>query len=81
MLASTHPLLTCDAARALESARFGGDETKEWPAMQAAGRRIAGAVETDFEEIGGFPARARIVVLVGKGHNGGDALLAGARTR
>lgn len=44
--------------------------------MQEAGRRIALAVEQDFEEIGGFPARARIVVLVGKGHNGGDALLA-----
>jgi NAD(P)H-hydrate epimerase len=76
MLTFTHPLLTCESARALEAARFGGDETKEWPAMQEAGRRIAGAVEADFEEIGGFPARAQIVVLVGKGHNGGDALLA-----
>jgi hydroxyethylthiazole kinase-like uncharacterized protein yjeF len=33
-------------------------------------------VLADFEEIGGFPALGRVLVLVGKGHNGGDALLA-----
>ncbi|MSU66613.1 MAG: NAD(P)H-hydrate dehydratase [Opitutus sp.] len=71
-----HPVLSCEETRALEARLFGGDEAKEWPAMQRAGRAIADAVLLDFQEIGGFPATGRILVLVGKGHNGGDALLA-----
>ncbi|HWL14752.1 MAG TPA: NAD(P)H-hydrate dehydratase [Opitutus sp.] len=76
MLAGTHPLLSCDEARELEAALFGGDETKEWRAMQQAGAAIAAAVRRDFEEIGGIAPRGRVLVLVGKGHNGGDALIA-----
>lgn len=70
------PILTCDETRALEAKLFGGDEAREWAAMQRAGRALAAAVERDFEELGGFPARGRILVLAGKGHNGGDALIA-----
>lgn len=76
MIASSHPILTCEAARALEAGLFAGDESKEWAAMQRAGRAIAAAVLRDFEEIGGFPPNGRVLVLVGKGHNGGDALIA-----
>lgn len=75
MIPASHPILTCDEARSLELELFGGDEAKEWPAMQRAGRALANAVLRDFEEIGGFPANGRLLVLVGKGHNGGDALL------
>ena len=71
-----HPILSCDEARALEARLFGGDETREWPAMQCAGRAIGAAVLEDFREIGGFPVAGRVLVLVGKGHNGGDALIA-----
>ncbi|MBS0630992.1 MAG: NAD(P)H-hydrate dehydratase [Verrucomicrobia bacterium] len=78
MIPASHPILTCAAARSLEEGLFAGDEAKEWPAMQQAGRAIARAVLADFEEIGGFPAAGRILVLVGKGHNGGDALIAAA---
>jgi len=47
-------------------------------ARDAACRAGAGRARCcrDFEEIGGFPAHGRVLVLVGKGHNGGDALLA-----
>lgn len=76
MIAASHPILSCDEARALESRLFGGDEAKEWAAMQRAGRAIAEAVLRDFEEMGGFRANGRVLVLVGKGHNGGDALIA-----
>jgi NAD(P)H-hydrate epimerase len=76
MLTSSHPILTCDEALRLETKRFGGDEAKEWPAMLQAGRAVASAALQDFEEIGGFPLAGRILVLAGKGHNGGDALLA-----
>ncbi len=74
----SHPILTCEAARRLEERLFGGDEAKEWPAMRAAGRAIAAAVRRDFLEVGPWPPAARLLVLVGKGHNGGDALLAAA---
>jgi hydroxyethylthiazole kinase-like uncharacterized protein yjeF len=76
ILRCSHPVLKCAAAGGVESQLFGGDEVREWFAMQAAGRALAGAVADDFREIGGIPAQGRILVLAGKGHNGGDALLA-----
>ncbi|MES1194868.1 MAG: NAD(P)H-hydrate epimerase, partial [Opitutus sp.] len=71
----SHPVLTCAEARAWEKARL-TDETLEWSAMQQAGAKVALSVLDDYQEIGGLPAEARILVLAGKGHNGGDALLA-----
>jgi NAD(P)H-hydrate epimerase len=76
LLPGTAPILDCDAAKALEARLFEGDETREWAAMQQAGRAIARAVREDMGEAGGFPVRGRVLVLVGKGHNGGDALIA-----
>ncbi len=75
-LRGSHPILSTEQARAFEERLFGGEEAREWPAMQRAGRAIAQAVRRDFEEIGGFPSTGRLLVLAGKGHNGGDALLA-----
>lgn len=72
-----HPVLSPGEAKRFEAALFGGDEAKEWTAMSRAGAAIGAAVIEDFNEIGGFPKTAgRVLVLVGKGHNGGDALLA-----
>lgn len=70
------PVLTCSAAHELETQRFGGDESGEWAAMQAAGRGVGAAILRDAAEIGGVPADGSLLVLVGKGHNGGDALIA-----
>jgi hydroxyethylthiazole kinase-like uncharacterized protein yjeF len=70
------PVLSPDAALALETALLGGDERKEWKAMVQAGRSVAQGILRDFEEIGGFPAGGRILVLAGKGNNTGDALIA-----
>ena len=39
-------------------------------------RALAEAVLADFDEIGGIPEGSQILVLAGKGHNDGDALLA-----
>ena len=75
MISSSHPVLTCAAAKAWES-RLLPDEAAEWTAMQAAGRQLGGAMLDDFLEIGGLPVAARLLVLAGKGHNGGDAVLA-----
>jgi hydroxyethylthiazole kinase-like uncharacterized protein yjeF len=71
----SHPILSCAEAKAWETGLL-KDEAAEWSAMQRAGAAIAAAIENDFKEIGGLPDKARILVLAGKGHNGGDALLA-----
>jgi hydroxyethylthiazole kinase-like uncharacterized protein yjeF len=73
------PILSCAESQDFESAWFAGDEAREWAAMQQAGRAVAEAVLTDFRELGVFPANARILVLAGKGHNAGDALIAAKR--
>lgn len=44
--------------------------------MQQAGNSVAAAALADFCEIGGFPVAGRVLVLAGKGHNAGDALIA-----
>jgi ADP-dependent NAD(P)H-hydrate dehydratase / NAD(P)H-hydrate epimerase len=71
----SHPILTCVEAKAWEAGLL-KDETAVWTAMQRAGAAIAAAIEEDFKEIGGLPDDARILVLMGKGHNGGDAVIA-----
>ncbi|MBA3849185.1 MAG: NAD(P)H-hydrate dehydratase [Opitutus sp.] len=73
----SRPILTCDEAKAFEAALL-RDEDAEWDAMQRAGRAMAQALLDDAREAGGLPDDARLLVLVGKGHNGGDALLAAA---
>lgn len=72
------PILSCAETKALETRLFGGDEAAEWAAMQAAGAALTAAMLRDFGELGGFPAAGAVLVLAGKGHNGGDALLAAA---
>ncbi|MEO7702298.1 MAG: NAD(P)H-hydrate dehydratase [Opitutus sp.] len=76
MIAGSHPILSLDEAKKHEATLFHDDEAKEWPAMSRAGAAIASAIMADWQEIGGAPANARILVLVGKGHNGADALIA-----
>jgi hydroxyethylthiazole kinase-like uncharacterized protein yjeF len=73
--ASFRPVQTCAEAKAWEAGVL-KNEAAEWAAMQAAGAAVAAAVVADFKEIGGLPRNARLLVLTGKGHNGGDALLA-----
>lgn len=73
-----HPLLDLAAARALEERVLGGDPAREWSAMVRAGAALAAGIGADFTEAGPWPAAPRILVLAGKGHNGGDALLAAA---
>lgn len=73
------PIPSLAEAAALERRLFGGDEAREAPAMERAGAALAAAVLRDFREIGGFPSAGRVLVLAGKGHNGGDALIATRR--
>lgn len=75
--AQSHPILPCLEARAWEADLL-RDEVAEWDAMQRAGRAIATALRDDAREIGDLSNGVRLLVLAGKGHNGGDALLAAA---
>ncbi|WP_225919305.1 NAD(P)H-hydrate dehydratase [Actomonas aquatica] len=77
-LPGTHPILDCAAAAAWERELFGGDEAKEWAALQQAGRAVAHALLEDLAVAGASTHGGRLLLLVGKGHNGGDALLAAA---
>lgn len=72
----SHPILSCAETAAWEHRLLGGDEGREWAAMQAAGSALARAIQRDALEIGGLGDAARLLILFGKGHNGGDALLA-----
>lgn len=69
--------MECAAAADFEREYFGGDESREWAAMRQAGSAVAQAIAEDLEVVAGpTQEAARILVLVGKGHNGGDAMLA-----
>lgn len=71
------PILSTDEARRIEASLL-VDAVAEWSAMETAGRGIAAGILRDFQELKPLPDGPRVLVLVGKGHNGGDALLAAA---
>ncbi|WPJ94969.1 NAD(P)H-hydrate dehydratase [Coraliomargarita algicola] len=68
-------MLTCREAKNFETALL-IDESAEWTAMVRAGQGIARLLVEDYAEIRPVPEHLRVLALVGKGHNGGDALLA-----
>jgi NAD(P)H-hydrate epimerase len=76
MNAVSHPILTSEESGFFEKDLFAGNDTAEWNAMRDAGAAVASAVLRDFEEIGGLPGAPRVLVLAGKGHNAGDAMIA-----
>lgn len=71
-----HPILTCAEALAFERDYFASGIITESAAMNRAGRMLGQAIMRDFREITDFPERPRILVLAGKGHNAGDAIIA-----
>ena len=73
------PILSCEEALSFESTFFAGDQEKEWEVMNRAGEAVGDSLLRDMRELRTIPHRPRILVLVGKGHNGGDALIAAKR--
>ena len=76
MKQSLHPILSCTEASTYEAALLEGSEGRIWDAMNQAGRSLGRAVLRDFNELRVFPRDPNILVLAGKGHNAGDALIA-----
>lgn len=70
-----HPVLSCREAKALEASVL-VDEAAEWVAMKQAGQGIAQHLVADYAELRPAPEHLRILALIGKGNNGGDALIA-----
>ncbi|QYY35629.1 NAD(P)H-hydrate dehydratase [Ruficoccus sp. ZRK36] len=70
-----HPILSTDESLELERVLLPSREL-QWTAMNHAGRAVGRVILEDFGELTAMPSRLRLLVLVGKGHNGGDALLA-----
>lgn len=70
-----HPILSCEAAAAYENEVL-LSEDEEWEAMNRAGRQLAQRLLMDFSEVRPLPEAPRILVLLSKGHNSGDACLA-----
>jgi ADP-dependent NAD(P)H-hydrate dehydratase / NAD(P)H-hydrate epimerase len=68
------PIVSAAAMRAAEEAAFAGGVEVE-ALMDRAGAGVAAAVRQFF------PRAGRAIVFVGKGHNGGDALVAAARLK
>ena len=71
-----HPILHLDEALKYEEALLGAHEAKVWEAMSRAGGALGRAIFRDVNECFPLPRDPHVLVLVGKGHNGGDALIA-----
>lgn len=72
---SDYPILSCRVASKLESAIL-KDKAAEWVAMRRAGCGIAKALYQDYKELSALPKTLNLLALIGKGNNGGDALIA-----
>ena len=72
---SGYPILSCRETAELETAIL-EDEVAEWAAMKRAGYGIAKALCCDYRELSPLPKTFNLLALVGKGNNGGDALIA-----
>ena len=67
--------MSCEEAEAFESELLDSDE-KVWAAMQSVGRALATGIVEEYRLSRYESKNLKILGLVGKGHNGGDALLA-----
>ena len=70
------PILSLPEAQEFEESYFLGDEKKQWEVMSRAGDAVGDSALRDMRELRTIPHRPRVLVLVGKGHNGADGLLA-----
>ena len=68
------PVLSCKQAKHFEASIL-GDQDSEWSAMQRAGQGIARQLVDDYSELRPAPEYLRVLALIGKGNNAGDALI------
>lgn len=68
-------ILTCADSAKFESKLFEGDSSKEFEAIQKAGKGIANVIFKEYDILLG--KSPKVLILSGKGHNGADAIKAG----
>jgi hydroxyethylthiazole kinase-like uncharacterized protein yjeF len=73
-LAASHPVLSCEDSAQLEHVLLDSD-SKVWEAMQSVGRQLGRGILDEYRMTRFSPPPLSVFALVGKGHNGGDALL------
>ena len=74
-LSSSHPILSCEDSARLERTLLDSD-TKVWEAMRSVGQQLGRGILGEWEMARRSPRNLSVFALIGKGHNGGDALLA-----
>jgi hydroxyethylthiazole kinase-like uncharacterized protein yjeF len=72
---NSHPIMSCEEAQAYESELLDSDE-KVWSAMETAGRALARGILEEYQFTRYGAIGLKTLGLIGKGHNGGDTLLA-----
>lgn len=70
------PIYSLAQAKKFEEKYFASNLELQWEVMTRAGEAIADSVLRDMRELRTIAHRPRLLVLVGKGHNGADAILA-----
>lgn len=75
VLKASHPILSCEDSAKLERVLLDSD-SKIWEAMQSVGRQLGRGILDEYRLTRFSPDALSVFALVGKGHNGGDALLA-----
>jgi len=75
------PILSLSDAKEFEETYFSTclDTDHQWEVMTRAGEAVADSALRDMRELRTIPHRPRLLVLVGKGHNGADSLIAAKR--
>ncbi|PWU05095.1 MAG: hypothetical protein C5B43_03825, partial [Verrucomicrobia bacterium] len=68
------PILTCEESTILEKELLQNNE-EIWHAMTQVGQTLCQSILKDFSEIAPLVPSPHILLLLGKGHNAGDALL------
>lgn len=72
---SSHPILSCAESARFEATLLSDDEAA-WRAMLAVGKKLGYAIRFDYGISREREKDVSILALIGKGHNGGDAMLA-----
>lgn len=74
-----HPILSCKESLDFETQYFQSSGFSEYAAMEKAGIAAGNQILCDYREITNQASSLHCLVLIGKGHNGGDALLSMAQ--
>ena len=74
VIEASHPVMSCEAAERHEASLLDTDDAV-WSAMERVGRLLGAGILKEFSMSRFRSEGLTVLGLIGKGHNGGDALL------